>query len=105
MKFSSTKPVVHDRSANSTKTIKKADVGRYEPDLVLFDSIRRSPTIDAKERVMIDLHRIRKEKGFKPVMFKTVNIDDPFVAVQSLCDDIHAAVTLGSLVLSNDSVS
>ena len=98
MKFSAAKSVMRDRSANPTKTIKKADVGRYEPDLVLFDSLSRSPTIDAKEQVMLDLHRIRKEKGFKPMMFKTVNIDDPFVAVHSLCDEIHAAVTLGSLV-------
>ena len=96
MKFSSTKIVMRDGSVSPAKTIKKADVGRYEPDRVLFDSIRRS-LIDAKEQVMLDLHRIRKEKGFKPLMFKTVNIDDPFVAVRSLGDEIHAAVTLGSL--------
>ena len=98
MKFSSTKIVMRDGSVSPAKTIKKADAGRYEPDRVLFDSIRRSPTIDAKERVMLDMHRIRKEKGFKPIMFQTVNIDDPFVAVRSLCDEIHAAVTLGSLL-------
>ena len=95
MKFSSTKIVMRDGSVSPAKTIKKADAGRYKPDRVLFDSICRSPTIDAKERVMLDMHRIRKEKGFKPIMFQTVNIDDPF---GSLCDEIHAAVTLGSLV-------
>ena len=98
MKFSSTKMVMRDGSVIPAKTIKKADAGRYEPDRVLFDSIRRSPTIDAKERVMLDLHRIRKEKGFKPIMFQTVNIDDPFVAARSLYEEIHAAVTLRSLV-------
>jgi hypothetical protein len=96
MNFSSTKIVMRDGSVSPAKTIKKADVGRYEPDLVLLDSIRRS-LIDAKKQVMLDLHRIRKEKGFNPLMFKTVNIDDPFVAVRSLGDEIHAAVTLGSL--------
>lgn len=95
MKFSSAKPVMRDQSGNPTKTIKKADAERYDPNAVLVGSIRRSPTIDAKVQVMIDMHRIRKEKGFKPIMFKTVNLDDPFV---SIYDDIRAAITLGTLV-------
>ena len=53
MKFSSTKFVMRDGSVSPAKTIKKADAGRYEPDRVLFDSIRRS-LIDAKEQVMLD---------------------------------------------------
>ena len=36
MNFSSTKIVMRDGSVSPAKTIKKADVGRYEPDLVLY---------------------------------------------------------------------
>ena len=66
MKFSSTKIVMRDGSVSPAKTIKKADAGRYEPDRVLFDSIRRSPTIDAKERVMLDLHPLLPHWGCNP---------------------------------------
>ena len=98
MKLSLAKHVMGKGVGSLTKTINKADEGRYKPDAVLVDTIHQLPTIDAKVQVMIDMHRIRKERGFQPKMMNTVILDELFFArAQSLCDDINAAVTLGSL--------
>ena len=98
MKHLLARPVAGVRFGSSTKTIEKADEVHYKPDAVLLDSIRRSLTIDATTQVLIDMHRIRKQKGFQPKMMNTVNLNELFFArARSLCDDINAAVTLRSL--------